>query len=178
MKDIVLVSSKPWKHIPYLHQLSEKTGCRVIAFLCSELRINPDIFMVEPNSLYVGDRLYNFAPKEAYDSLQKKFPNANVMLIDTFDFEEVEKVYNRENTVIIMDFEPDNDFSILFCEYCYDDNIGKKTFYFAESRETIVYLGKYLGNKFNYEKILIPSSYNNEGNLEYKDLQKLINMIM
>lgn len=176
MKDIVLLSNKPWKHTKYLHWLSEVTGSKVIAFLCSKLRVDPDIFMLNPHSLYVPDRIEMYAENEAYDSVRNDFPHAEVLLIDSF--EEVEKFYDRENTVIIIDIEPDNDFSFLFCEfYEGDDFFIEKTFYSAECRVAI----EYSIEKFGEERVLIPSGYNKDGSLEYKDYDKqtrLINMVM
>lgn len=174
MKDIVLLSNKPWKHTMYLKRLSEMTGSKVIAFICGKLRIYPDIFMSTTDSLCIlGDCgiEMSFAPKEAYDEVQSIFKDAKIKLIYWFD--EMEEFYTRENTVIIVDIEPDNDLGFIFCErYSDDEDVIAEIFYSAETRVAIEHLTK----KFDYEKILIPHGYF-DGKIEYKDYTKLINMV-
>lgn len=176
MKDIVLLSSKPWKHTTYLTKLSEMTGCKVIAFLCSKLRRNPDIFMRNTYIMYATEdedtrMSWSWEPKEAYECLQGIFPDAKIVLAQ--NFKEIEEFYQRENTVLLCDMEPDNDLSFTFC-YFYNEEcqVDKKIFYSAESAETI----EYLIGEFGRKNILIPNGYY-DGKLEYKDYQKLIEMI-
>lgn len=170
MKDIVLLRNKPWKHTKYLTHLTEQTGSKVIAFLCSKLRIDSYFFMVNPDILYIplsNNNVYRtFAKEEHYIRLRDNFPDAEIQYVDSI--QEIKLYYNRENTVIIVDMEKGNDFSFEFSA----SQKGQKIYYSAESVHSVEYVIKTFGS----ENILIPDSCIS-GELVYEDYTELIAML-
>lgn len=153
MRNIVLLSNRPCRHMKYLNQLVDMTGCKIEAFLISKM------YYYEQEAVYI----------ESDEELKKVFPYTQIKNVEKIS--EIEEFYyNRDNTIILADMEPGNALSYDFCK----KNVSETIYYSIESRDTICEWYR----KHGEERVLIPTYYI-DGALLYSDdrMSKLIEII-
>lgn len=162
MKDIVLLSNRPWKHTKYLKQLSNMTGCKIRAFLFSKMYYGKSEFS-PPYKKYI------MSEEKVSKNLKEIFPQTEIKSVEKI--EEIEEFYNLNNTIILADMEPGNYLSYDFCSQKSSSNI---IYYSAECRDAIEYVYHLFGKK----RVLIPNDFDSLNDcLKYTNFKELIHMV-
>lgn len=157
-KEIILLSSRPWRHAKYLHELHKTTGYKINFYYTKPYHYEGIVFR---------DLKEFMIPKEpVLRQLKGFFHQVNLKMI-----EGIQDIEYSNNSVIFADMQPGNVLSYQFCS-CKQDLVD--IYYLAETPDIIIDVC----NKFDDKHLLIPTRCN-DCYLEYdtERLEEIVSLI-